>query len=77
MSKYAIFIDDCEIHIDLEIGNGLDSIDAIQEVIADEMQSGATEGYLEQYPFWLGSWEIVGYSLPVGFDKNTILEVSL
>lgn len=75
MSKYAIFIDDSEIHIDLEIGS-IDSIDAIQEVIREELLNGATEGYLEQYPFWLGYWEIVGYSLPIGFDKNTILEVS-
>ena len=76
MSKYAIFIDDCEIHIDLEIGNGLDSIDAIQEVITNEMESGKDEGYLEQYPFWLGYWEVVGSGLPIGFDKSTVLEIS-
>ena len=75
MSKYAIFLDDCEIHIDLEIGNGLDSIDAMREVIAEEMRNGEEQGYLEQYPFWLGHWEIVGSALPVGFDTSTILEL--
>lgn len=75
MNKYAIFIDDCEIHLDLEIGNE-DSIDAIREVVAEELKENKSEGYLEQYPFWLGYWEIVGYSLPVGFDKNTILELN-
>lgn len=73
MNKYAIFIDDCEVHLDLEIGNH-DSLDAIREVVADEMKSGADHGYLEQYPFWLGYWEIVGFALPVGTDKQAILE---
>ena len=75
MSKYAIFLDDSEIHIDLEIGNGLDSIDAIQEVIAEELRSGTTEGYLEQYPFYMAYWEVVGSALPVGFDKSQVLEL--
>ena len=76
MNKYAIFIDDCEIHIDLEIGS-IDSLDAIREVIADEMKANPNceHGVVEGYPFWRGYWEIVGYALPVGFDKNTILEV--
>jgi len=76
MNKYAIFIDDCEIHIDLEIGT-IDSLDAIREVIAEEMKAHPNfeHGVVEHYPFWRGYWEVVGYALPVGLDKNTILEV--
>ena len=74
MSKYAIFIDDCEIHIDLEVGT-LESIDTVRELISYELQDGKDSGYIESYPFFKGEWEIVGSSLPIGFDKNTILEV--
>jgi hypothetical protein len=74
MNKYAIFIDDCEIHLDVEIG--CDSLESMREEIAKEMQSGREFGHVEQYPFYLAYWEIVGSSLPVGFDKNTILELA-
>jgi len=75
MNKYAIFIDDCEIHLDVEIGG--DCLESMREEIANEMKEGREFGHVEQYPFYLAYWEIVGSSLPVGFDKNTILEVSL
>ena len=60
MNKYAIFIDDCEIHIDLEIGT-IDSLDAIREVIAEEMKAHPNfeHGVVEHYPFWRGYWEVV------------------
>jgi len=76
MNKYAIFIDDSEIHIDLEMGT-IESLDAIREVIAEEIKANPLNehGVIEQYPFWRGYWEIVGGKLPVGFDKNTILEI--
>lgn len=73
MNKYAIFIDDSEIHIDLELGS-YDSLDAIREVITEELKGGEDSGYLEQYPFWLGYWEIAGYQLPANFDHSQILE---
>lgn len=74
MNKYAIFIDDCEIHLDVEIG--CDSIESMREVIAKEMESGVSEGYLEQYPFYIAYWEVVGSALPIGFDKSTIMELT-
>ena len=74
MNKYAIFIDDCEIHLDLEIGD-FDSLDAIREVIEEELRDNKSEGYLEQYPFWLGYWEVSGYGLPSNFDYSQILEL--
>ena len=73
MNKYAIFIDDCEIHLDVEIG--CDSVEAMREVIAEEMQAGKDEGYLEQYPFYMAYWEIAGSSLPANFDYSQILEL--
>jgi len=49
--KYAIFIDDCEIHLNVEIG--CDSVEAMRDVITEEMKAGKDEGYLEQYPFYM------------------------
>ena len=74
MNKYAIFIDDCEIHLDVE--NGCDCVESMRDEIAQEMKEGREFGHIKQYPFYLAYWEIVGSALPIGFDKNTILEVS-
>ena len=52
MNKYAIFMDDSEIHIDLEIGT-IESLEAIREVIAEEIKANPLNehGVIEQYPF--------------------------
>jgi hypothetical protein len=78
MSKYAIFIDDLEIHVNLKVGT-IKSLDTLREELIYTLKDNPKleEGYAEQYPFYQAEWEIVGSSLPVGFDKTTILEVSL
>lgn len=75
MNKYAIFINDSEIHIDLDLGS-IDSLDAIREVITEELKDNPEidHGTIEHYPFWRGYWEIVGYQLPANFDHSQILE---
>jgi hypothetical protein len=81
MKTYAIFIDNCEIHVDLREGD-IDSIPSIRDEIAEKMKENPTDvfgkagGYVEQYPFYQADWEIMGSNLPVGFDQSTILEVS-
>lgn len=75
MSKYAIFIDDCEVHLDVKVGDR-ESIDTIRELIGYEMKSGIDQGYVESYPFFQCDWEIVGFALPVGTDKTAILEIA-
>jgi hypothetical protein len=75
MKKYAIFIDDCEIHLDLILGD-LDSVDCIREELTYLMKDSPhiEAGYVEQYPFYQCDWEIVGGKLPVNFDYSQILE---
>jgi hypothetical protein len=77
MKTYAIFLDDCEIHLTLSLGT-LESVDTARELIKYQMQESPSleAGYVESYPFFKGEWEIVGGKLPVGFDQSTILEVN-
>jgi hypothetical protein len=77
MKTYAIFLDDCEIHLTLELGT-LESVETARELIKHQMQESANlgAGYVESYPFFKGEWEIVGGKLPVGFDQSIILEVT-
>ena len=51
MNKYAIFIDDCEIHLDLEIGD-FDSLDAIREVIEEYWQNIGQQGKYKNRAIW-------------------------
>jgi hypothetical protein len=77
MKTYAIFMNDCEIHIHLKVGT-LESIDTIREelnwLLKDDPQ--LESGYVEQYPFYQADWEVVGYSIPKGFNQSTVLEVT-
>lgn len=77
MKKYAIFIEDMEIHITLIYGD-FESIDTIREEIKWLLQDDpkTEKGYVEQYPFYQANWEITGSNLPTGFDKSTILEIA-
>ena len=77
MKTYAIFLDDCEIHLSLSLGT-LESVQTARELIKHQMEESANlgAGYVESYPFFQGEWEIVGGKLPVGFDQSAILEVT-
>ena len=77
MKTYAIFLDDCEIHLSLTLGT-LESVETARELIKYQMEENPSleAGYVESYPFFQGEWEIVGGKLPVGFDLSTILEVT-
>jgi len=77
MKTYAIFLDDCEIHLSLSLGT-LESVETARELIKYQMQESPNlgAGYVESYPFFQGEWEIVGGKLPVGFDQSAILEVT-
>ena len=76
MKTYAIFLDDCEIHLSLTLGT-LESVETARELIKYQMEENPSleAGYVESYPFFQGDWEIVGGKLPIGFDQSTILEV--
>jgi hypothetical protein len=76
MNKYAIFIHDCEIHLDLKVGD-LESVDSIREELTYLMKDDLyiESGYVEQYPFYQCDWEIVGGKLPANFDYSQILEL--
>jgi hypothetical protein len=77
MTTYAIFLDDCEIHLTLSLGT-LESVETARELIKCQMNESANlgAGYVESYPFFKGEWEIVGGKLPISFDQSTILEVN-
>lgn len=77
MQKYAIFIDDLEIHITLKFGT-IESVETIRDEIKWLLQDepDTERGYVEQYPFYQADWEITGSNLPANFDKSTIMEVS-
>lgn len=77
MRTYAIFLEDCEIHIELIEGNQ-SSIEYIKEDIKEHLVAfpESDKGYCEQYPFYMAEWEIVGGKLPIDFDRSTILEVN-
>ena len=76
MKTYAIFIDDLEIHATLKVGTR-ESLDSLREELIETLRASPKleSGYAEQYPFYQADWKVIGYALPVGFDKNTILEV--
>ena len=76
MKAYAIFLDDLEIHITLTVGT-LESVETARELIKYQLEENPTleNGYVESYPFFKGYWNVTGSSLPVGFDKQTILEI--
>lgn len=76
MNTYAIFIDDLEIHVSLKVGTR-ESVETVRELIKYELEENPSldSGYVESYPFFQADWEVSGTSLPVGFDKNTILEI--
>jgi len=76
MKTYAMFYDDCEIHVTLKVGT-LESLDSLREELIQTLKGNPTleRGYAEQYPFYQAEWEIVGSALPVGFDVSTIMEV--
>jgi hypothetical protein len=56
--KYAIFINDLEIHISFTLESE-DSIEAIKEHIKYEIENGLDNGYIESYPFFKAHWHIV------------------
>ncbi len=76
MNTYAIFIDDLEIHVYLKVGTR-ESVETVRELIKYELEENPSldSGYVESYPFFQADWKVSGTSLPVGFDKNTILEI--
>ena len=76
MKKYAIFMDDSEIHIELKEGD-IHSIPYIREDIEEHLVAfpESESGYCEQYPFYMADWEIVGGKLPPNFDYSQILEL--
>jgi hypothetical protein len=76
MKIYAIFIDDSEIHVSLKVGTR-ESVETVRELIKAQLEENPDleDGYVESYPFFQADWTAVGGRLPVGFDKNTILEI--
>jgi hypothetical protein len=77
MKTYAIFLNDCEIHVALTEGD-LSNIPSIRDEITEQRKADKLleHGFVEQYPFYQAEWELVGYAIPVGFDESTILEVN-
>lgn len=74
--KYAIFIEDMEIHLDLTLGDR-ESVDTIRETIKHQLADNPNQerGYLESYPFWQCTWEVVGYG-PECFDSDEVIEIT-
>ena len=77
MKTYAIFLDDCEIHVTLTEGD-LSNVPSIRDEINQQMKDDKLieRGFVEQYPFYQAEWQFVGAGLAPDFDKSTILEVN-
>lgn len=77
--KYAIFIEDMEIHVDLILGDR-ESMDTIRETIRYQIADNPNQekGYCESYPFWQCNWEVIGYGLqsPDDFNSNEVMEIT-
>lgn len=79
MKKYAIFIEDMEIHLNLTLGDR-ESVDTIRDTIRHQIADNPNQekGYLESYPFWQCTWEVVGYGLEFidDFDSSEVIEIT-
>jgi len=79
MKTYAIFslALDAEIWVTLKEGD-IDSIPSIRDEIISQCVADPSldKGFVEQYPFYMAEWEMVGGRMDNDFDFSQIIEVN-
>lgn len=78
MKTYAIFSKelDSAVFVHLEVGD-YESMETVREFVFQQMKEDPDKdkGYCESYPFFQGTWEVIGGKLDANCDFNQIVEI--